>query len=202
MKNENVLRLLVREIMCEATQLNPALLGKVGGQSALVFGPGAQKLLTSNGMTTAEVATVSGRINNMSEVTFKANDSIFKSQAAAFGLKPSLLKAMSIEETTLGKSMKNTAGSTAAGLLQITKPTIDTLNANLPAGTHYDYNKLASDPSLSVKAVAHYIKFFLIDKRGLTDRASILKAYKTGPDAANYAARVEAFKKFVDIVGI
>jgi len=202
MKNENILRSLVREMMNEAAQLNPALLGKVGGQNALVFGPNAQKFLVSKGMSQSEVATVSGRINNMSETTFKANDSIFKSQAAAFGLKPSLLKAMSIEETTLGKSMTNAAGSTAAGLLQITKPTIDTLNANLPAGTHYDYNKLAGNPALSVKAVAHYIKFFLIDKRGLNDRASILKAYKTGPDAANYAARVEAFKKFVDIVGI
>lgn len=199
---EKNLRSLIREMLNEATALDPSLLGKVGGQTALVFGPGAQKFLISKGMTQAEVATVSGRINNMLETTFKAHDNVFTTQGAAFGLKPSLLKAMSIEETTLGKSMTNAAGSTAAGLLQITKPTIDTLNANLPAGTHYDYSKLASDPTLSVKAVAHYIKLFLMDKKGLKDRASILKAYKTGPDAANYVARVEAFKKFVDIVGL
>lgn len=202
MLKEHDLRHLIRLIISEAVSIDPSLLGKVGGQSALVFGPNSVKFLMSKGMTQEEVKTVSGRINNMSAATFAAHDSIFKTQAAAFGLKPSLLKAMSIEETTLGKSMKNTAGSTAAGLLQITKPTIDTLNANLPAGIHYDYNRLATDPSLSVKAVAHYIKFFLIDKKGLNDRVSILKAYKTGADSANYVSRVEAFKKFVDIVGM
>lgn len=202
MMPENALRLLIRGLISEATQVEPALLGKVDGQTALVFGPAAQKFLVSKGMTQAEVSTVSGRINNMLMTTFKAHDSVFKAQGEAFGLKPSLLKAMSIEETTLGKSMTNAAGSTAVGLLQITKPTIETLNANLPAGIHYDYSKLASDTSLSVRAVAHYIKTFLMDKRGLKDRTSILKAYKTGPDAANYAARVEAFKKLVDIVGL
>lgn len=197
---EQALRGLIRQMLAEVT--DPSLLGKVGGNQALVFGPGALKFLTSKGMTQDEVKAVSGRINNMLETTFRAHDDTFRTQAAAFGLKPSLLKAMSIEETTLGKSMTNAAGSTASGLLQITKPTIDTLNANLPAGTHYDYSKLASDPALAVKAVAHYIKAYLMEKRGLKDRVSILKAYKTGPDSANYVARVEAFKKFVDITGI
>jgi hypothetical protein len=109
---------------------------------------------------------------------------------------------MSIEETTLGSSMTNAAGSTAAGLLQITKPTLDTLNANLPQGSHYDYKSLTSDPGMSVKIAAHYIKAYLMGKMGLRDRVSILKAYKTGGDSANYVTRVEAFKKFVDIVGM
>jgi hypothetical protein len=202
MQTEKILRCVIREVISESAQSTSSLLGTVGGKSAFVFGPNAQKFLISKGMTQAEVSIISNRMNNMLETTFKAHDSVFKTQGAAFGLKPSLLKAMSIEETTLGKSMTNASGSTAAGLLQITKPTVDTLNANLPAGIHYDYNRLVSDPSLSVKVVAHYIKLFLMDKKGLKDRASILKAYKTGPDSANYVSRVEAFKKFVEIVGL
>jgi len=108
---------------------------------------------------------------------------------------------MAIEETTLGKDFANTGGGTAAGLLQITKSTIDTLNANLPKGVHYDHAAILSNPTMSVKAVAHYISHFLIDKRNLKDRTSILKAYKTGPDSENYVRRVNAFMKLVDIIG-
>jgi hypothetical protein len=202
MLSEKILRSLVREILVESVALDPKLLGTVDGSPSIVFGKNATTYLTSKGMTPPEIQTVSARINNISIENFKKYDQAFKQFAAEQGLKPSLLKAMSIEETTLGLSLKNTSGSTAAGLLQINKPTLDTLNANLPNGVRYEYQTLSSDPVASVKIAAHYIKAYLIGKLGLKDRASILKAYKTGPDSSNYVARVEAFKKFVDITGM
>jgi soluble lytic murein transglycosylase-like protein len=194
---------LIRELILESSGIDPALLGSVGGNSAIVLGPQARKLLASSGLTPEEIAIVSNRINNIKVSDFRKYDHVFRNHASAHGLKPSLLKAMSIEETTLGiGGLANTKGSTAAGLIQITKPTLDTLNANLPKGVHYDYEKLFTDPGYSVKVAAHYIQHFLIGKRGLKDRASILRAYKTGPDSDNYVKRVEAFKKLVDMTGV
>jgi hypothetical protein len=200
--SEKIIRSIIKRILMEATDLDPSLLGNVAGAQSIVLGANASKYLMSKGMNQAEIKIVFDRINNMSIVSFNKYDEAFKTHAAAHGLKPSLLKAMSIEETTLGKNLKNLSGSTAAGIIQITKPTLDTLNANLPAGVHYDYNSLLSDPALSIKIAAHYIKDYLIGKLGLKDRASILRKYKTGADASNYAARVEAFKKFIDAVGL
>lgn len=202
MISEKILRSLVREMISEAALIEPTLLGKVDGVPSIVIGKNAESYLRSKGMTVDEISTVFSRINNVSVDNFKRYDQTFKKYAAEHGLKPSLLKAMSIEETTLGKSMTNADGSTAAGLIQITKPTLDTLNANLPKDVHYDYKSLTSDPGMSIKIAAHYIKSYLIDKLGLKDRASILMAYKTGSDAPNYVKRVEAFKKFVEIVGM
>lgn len=203
MVGHQLIRTLVHEMLNEAANLDPTLLGNVKGAPSIVIGPKAQGFLVSKGMTPEEVSIVAGRINNVKIDDFNRYDSVFKSHASSHGLKPSLLKAMSIEETTLGiQGLKNAKGSTASGLIQITKPTLDTLNANLPQGVHYKYESLASDPGLSVKIAAHYIQHYLIGKRGLKDRASILKAYKTGPDAPNYVKRVEAFKKFVEIVGL
>lgn len=203
MEAKNLVRRLVRELIQESSDINQALLGSVKGNPSIVLGPQARKFLEANGLTTEEVSIVFNRINNIGVSDFKKYDQVFRNHASAHGLKPSLLKAMSIEETTLGLGgLSNTSGSTAAGLIQITKPTLDTLNANLPKGVHYDYEKLFTDPGYSVKVAAHYIQRFLIEKKGLKDRVSILRAYKTGPDSDNYVRRVEAFKKFVDIVGL
>jgi soluble lytic murein transglycosylase-like protein len=203
MEAKNLVRRLVRELIQESSDINQALLGSVKGNPSIVLGPQARKFLEANGLTTEEVSIVFNRINNIGVSDFKKYDQVFRNHASAHGLKPSLLKAMSIEETTLGLSgLSNTSGSTAAGLIQITKPTLETLNANLPKGVHYDYEKLFTDPGYSVKVAAHYIQRFLIEKKGLKDRVSILRAYKTGPDSDNYVKRVEAFKKFVDIAGL
>lgn len=203
MRESYLIRALIKEILAEAASIDPSLLGNVKGAAAIVIGPKAQAFLAAKGMNPEEISIVVGRINNVKVADFNKYDDAFRSYGAAHGLKPSLLKAMSIEETTLGiRGLKNQSGSTAGGLIQITKPTLDTLNANLPAGVHYKYENLFSDPAFSVKVVAHYIQHYLIGKRGLKDRASILKAYKTGPDAPNYVKRVEAFKKFVEIIGL
>ena len=128
---------LIRELILESSGIDPALLGSVGGNSAIVLGPQARKLLASSGLTPEEIAIVSNRINNIKVSDFRKYDHVFRNHASAHGLKPSLLKAMSIEETTLGiGGLANTKGSTAAGLIQITKPTLDTLNSNLPKGVH------------------------------------------------------------------
>lgn len=200
MNAEKILRQLIGEILWEA--IDPVLMGNMSGKQALVLGPNAKKFLISKGMTSGEVSLVFERINNITVEQFQKYDEDFRKYAAQYGLKPSLLKAMAIEETSLGKSLKNLQGSTAAGIIQITKPTLDTLNMNLPPGKRYDYNSLLGDPGKSIEIAAHYIKDFLIGKKKLTDRAAILKAYKTGPDAPNYVTRVEAFKKFVEIVGL
>jgi len=200
MMNENLLRLSIRNILLEDAAINPALLGDVGGTKSFVFGPKAKKFLSSMGLTAEEISYVVDRLHNLSLDRFNRYDDEFINSGRKFGLKPSTLKAMAIEETTLGKSLTNAEGSTAAGVIQITKPTLDTFNKNLPKGFSYDYNVLTSNPAKSIEIAAHYIDHFLIKGRGLKDRTSILSAYKTGPDSANYVKRVNAFKKFVDIV--
>lgn len=202
MISELTLRSLVRELIAEAVALDPSLLGNVNGVQSIVFGKKATAYLLSKGMTSNDISIITSRLNNISVDNFKKYDQVFKQHAAAHGLQPTLLKAMSIEETTLGSKLKNQKGSSAAGLIQITGPTLATLNANLPKGVHYKYESLLSDPGASVGVAAHYIKSYLIQKLGLKDRGSILKAYKTGPDAENYVIRVEAFKKFVEIIGM
>lgn len=200
MMNENLLRLSIRNILLEDVEINPALLGKVGGETSFVFGPKARRFLASLGLSAEEVGYVVDRLHNMSLSLFNRYDDKFISAGRKFGLKPSTLKAMAIEETTLGKSLTNAEGSTAAGVIQITKPTLDTFNKNLPQDIKYDYSTLTSDPGKSIEIAAHYIDHFLIKGRGLKDRTAILSAYKTGADSSNYVKRVNAFKKFVDLV--
>ena len=207
MQNDKQLRVLIKGILLESANFDKALTGKYNNQPALVFGPGAKSYLTSPdrgelSMSDWEFNTVFERLNNTTLDNFQKYDKTFTKQGNDHRLKPSLLKAMSIEETTLGKHLINQKGGSAAGLVQITKATIDTLNNNLPKGVHYNYSDVLANPELSVKVVAHYIRAFLMDKRGLEDRESILTAYKTGSDSANYIKRVNAFKKLVDIIGL
>jgi soluble lytic murein transglycosylase-like protein len=200
MMNENLLRLSIRSILSEDAKINPALLGDVSGSQSFVFGPKAKKFLASVGLTPEEIGYIVDRLHNMRLDRFNRYDDEFISSGRKFGLKPSTLKAMAIEETTLGKSLTNAEGSTAAGVIQITKPTLTTFNKNLPKGVSYDYDTLTSNPEKSIEIAAHYIDHFLIKGKGLKDRTAILSAYKTGPDSANYVKRVNAFKKFVDLV--
>ena len=197
---ENLIRLVIQNILLEDAQIDPSLLGDVKGSQALVFGPKAKKFLAANGMTSEEISYVMERLHNTTIDRFNRYDADFISAGRKFGLKPSTLKAMAIEETTLGKSLTNAEGSTAAGVIQITKPTLTTFNKNLPKGVSYDYDTLISNPEKSIEIAAHYIDHFLIKGKGLKDRTAILSAYKTGPDSANYVKRVNAFKKFVDLV--
>lgn len=200
MMNENLLRLSIRNILLEDAAIDPVFLGIVNGRESLVFGPKAKKFLASSGLSAEEIGYVVDRLNNMSIERFNRYDTEFVNSGSRFGLKASTLKAMAIEETTLGKSLTNAAGSTAAGVIQITKPTLDTFNKNLPKGIRYDYNTLTTNPEKSIEIAAHYIDHYLIKGRGLKDRKAILTAYKTGSDSDNYVKRVNAFKKFVDIV--
>jgi hypothetical protein len=200
MMKENLIRLVIQNILLEDAQIDPSLLGDVKGSQALVFGPKAKKFLAANGMSSEEIGYVMERLHNTTIDRFNRYDAEFISAGRKFGLKPSTLKAMAIEETTLGKSLTNAAGSTAAGVIQITRPTLTTFNNNLPKGVSYDYDTLTSNPEKSIEIAAHYIDHFLIKEKGLKDRTAILSAYKTGPDSANYVKRVNAFKKFVDLV--
>jgi hypothetical protein len=207
MQNDKQIRVLIKSILLEVAKFDKELTGKYNNQPALVFGPGAKSYLTSPErgdlrMSDWEFNTVFERLNNTTLEDFQKYDKTFTKHGKDHRLKPSLLKAMSIEETTLGKNLINQSGGSAAGLIQITKGTIDTLNNNLPKGVHYSYNDVLSNPAFSVKVVAHYIRAYLMDKRGLADRASILTAYKTGPDSVNYIKRVNAFKKLVDVIGL
>ena len=201
MMNENLIRLAIRNILLEDVQIDPVLLGKVGDNVAFVFGKGARQFLAKNNFTPEEVGYIVGRLNNITLDQFNRYDDNFIRSGRKFGLKPSTLKAMAIEETTLGKNLQNTQGSSAAGIIQITKPTLATFNKNLPKGVSYNYDDLLTNPEKSIEIAAHYIDHFLIKGKGLgNDRKAILKAYKTGPDSENYVKRVEAFKKFVDLV--
>ena len=200
MINENLIRLAIRNILLEDAQIDPSLLGDFRGNQALVFGPKAKKFLAANGMKNEEIGYVVGRLDNTTLDLFNRYDDDFVRAGHMYGLKPSTLKAMAIEETTLGKNLQNLQGSTAAGIIQITKPTLTTFNNNLPTGIRYNYDDLISNPAKSIEIAAHYIDHFLIKGKGLKDRTKILSAYKTGPDSANYVKRVNAFKKFVDLV--
>jgi hypothetical protein len=203
MTHENQIRLIVRSILQEAAHFDKTLLGDVDGVKSLVFGQHAQKFLKSKGMSDEEYKIVSDRLNDMHVDHFEKYDADFKTYGRKFGIKPSTLKAMAIEETSLGTHLvTSSAGGSAAGIIQITKPTLDTLNANIPGNIHYSYESLVSNPAKSIEIAAHYISHFLIGKRGLKSRSEMLSAYKTGPDSANYVKRVNAFKKLVDIIGI
>lgn len=207
MQKDKQIRLMIRNILLEAAVFDKALTGKYENQPALVFGPSAKAYLTSPDrgvlrMSNEEFNEVFKRLNNTTLEKFQKYDKTFRTHGNAHGISPSLLKAMSIEETTLGKHFINQSGGTAAGLIQITKDTIDTLNNNTPKGVHYNYSDVLTNPTFSVKVVAHYIDAFLKQKRGLPDDAACLRAYKTGPDSENYVKRVNAFKKLVDIIGL
>jgi hypothetical protein len=206
MMKEDLVRFTVRSILLEAADIDRSLTGKYNSETALVFGDKSKKYLTSPERGTSQMSDwefneVFTRLNNTTLEKFRKYDGPITRYASEFGLKPGLLKAMAIEETTLGKDLLNKSGGTAAGLIQITKGTLATLNNNLPKGVHYSYDDILSNPDLSVKAVAHYISHYLIGKKGLKDRSSILRAYKTGPDSENYVKRVNAYKKLVDIIG-
>jgi hypothetical protein len=201
MRTQQILRSLIGEILNEA--IDPSLLGAVAGKQAIVIGPNAKKFLATKGMSTNEINLVFERINNVTLEQWQRYDADFKKYGMMYGLTPSLLKAMAIEETSLGKNLANLQGSSAAGVIQITKPTLNTLNMNIAdPNQHYDYNTLLSNAGKSIEIAARYIKEFLIGKKKLKGRPEILRAYKTGSDAPNYVIRVEAFKKFVDIVGL
>lgn len=198
---------MIRNILLEVAVFDKALTGKFENQPALVFGKGAKAYLTSPDrgslrMTDEEFDLIFERLNNMTLANFQKYDSVFNEYGDEFGISSSLLKAMSIEETTLGKHLINQKGGTAAGLIQITSQTIDTLNKNLPKGIHYNYNEVLANPKFSVKVVAHYIAAFLKKKKGHETEAEYLKAYKTGSDSDNYVKRVNTFKKLVNIIGL
>lgn len=207
MHKDKQIRLMIRNILLEAAVFDKALTGKYENQPALVFGPGAKAYLTSPDrgqlrLSGEEFDMIFERLNNTTLANFQKYDRVFKEYGDEFGVSRSLLKAMSIEETTLGKHLINQKGGTAAGLIQITSQTIDTLNKNLPKGIHYNYSDVLTNPKFSVKVVAHYIAAFLKNKKGHENEAEYLKAYKTGPDSENYVKRVNAFKKLVNIIGL
>lgn len=196
MNSEKVLRNLVREMLEES--IEPSLTGNVSGKPSIVLGPNAKKFLAAK-MTPEEINLVFERMNNVSLEQFQRYDAYFDQYGNEYGIPGggSLLKAMAIEETTLGKNLRNQSGSTAAGVIQITAPTLKTLNQNLPEGQHYDYKTLTSDPAKSIQIAAHYISEILMKGQGLGSLEQILARYKTGPDMANYVKRVKAFQKFV-----
>ena len=207
MHKDKQIRLMIRNILLEAAVFDKALTGKYENQPALVFGPGAKAYLTSPDrgqlrLSGEEFDLVFKRLNNTTLEKFQKYDSAFKTHGNAHGISSSLLKAMAIEETTLGKHLINQKGGSAAGLIQITKGTIDTLNNNIPKDVHYNYSDVLTNPTFSVKVVAHYIDAFLKKKRDLSDEAAYLRAYKTGPDSENYVKRVNAFRKLVNIIGL
>jgi soluble lytic murein transglycosylase-like protein len=170
-------------------------------KSMFAFGPKSNELLASSGYAPDEIAVIVKKLHTMTLAEFLKYDQTFKKVGAQYGLQPSLLKAMALEETALLSRM-NTSGSTAAGLLQMTQGTLDTFNKNLPKGVHYQYETLLGNPSKSIEIAGHYIKHFLVDKLNLTSQGKILGAYKTGPDSKKYARRVIALKKFIDLFGI
>lgn len=200
MMKESLLRETIRNLLNEG-EIPDVLLGSVRGVQSLVFGPKATQFLTDRGFSPEEIAIIVKRLHNTSIDAYKKYDHVFNDPNYRHGLKPSLLKAMAIEETTLGKDLTNQQGGEAAGVIQITPDTLKTFNENLPKGVHYNFSDLTARPEFSIKVAAHYISDFLMKKKGLTDRRSILAAYKTGVDIPDYFKRVTAFMKFVNLVG-
>jgi len=201
MSKEMLLREFIRDLLTEGP-IPEELLGRVNGVKSIVFGPKARQLLAQNGFTPEEIDIVVERLNNLSVDQYTRYDSIFRNPDYHHGMKPALLKAMAIEETTLGKDLTNQQGGEAAGVIQITPDTLKTFNDNLPKGVHYNFSDLTRNPNMSIKIAAHYISDFLMGKKGLRDRLSILRAYKTGADANDYFKRVSAFMKFVNLIGL
>lgn len=164
------------------------------------IGEDSKAALVRSGFTPEEIELIFKKMNTMLVSEFKKYDPFFIKFGNQFNISPELLKAMALEETAL-LSRKNEAGSTAAGLIQMTQPTLDTFNANLPKGVNYSYKSLANNPGQSIKIAAHYIRHFLMNKKKLGTVEQIMGAYKTGSDSQNYAKRVTAYKKFINLFG-
>jgi len=201
MINERSLRLLIREIITEAAAIDQRLLGNMGGNLVIALGPKAQEAMKQAGITDAEYQTIFSRVNNVSVKDFSKYDADFQANGTKYNVNPDILKAMAIEETTLGLRANNESGSTATGILQMTAPTLETFNKNLPSGVRYQAADLGN-PKRSIQIVSHYLNSYLMKGKPLTDREIPILGtrYKTGSDAANYAARVQAFLKFVRLM--
>lgn len=164
------------------------------------IGEGSKAALAKAGFTPEEIGFIDIKMNTMLLSEYKKYDPYFVKFGNQFKIDPIILKAMAIEETALLSRKNKQEGMTAAGLVQLTKPTLATLNANLPKGVHYSYESLANDPVQSIKITAHYIRRILIEKRNLNIEQAIA-AYKTGPDSQNYLRRVTAYRKFIKLFG-
>ena len=181
---------------------------------SLGFGTRPIHRVRVNGKTEikSDVGLLTFKLNTLDLSAFNAYDQYFKKYASA-ELPASLLKAMALEETTLGKDTSSNA-STAEGVLQVVGGTLDYLNTKRKwlGKPPYSASNLMNSPEMSIKIAAEYIKNHMLAPRKMLsgDRNvggfdyttdEMLARYKTGDDGPRYAERVKVYKKFIDDLG-
>ena len=228
------LRQFIRLLLQEVATIPVELTGKKNGQPAFVFGKKSKEYLSGilDTNSSHRVATEDGvkymndvqlvihKLNNMLLSQYNMYDTEFKRNAGGL-LTPDLLKAIAIEETTLGVSTSSSE-STAEGILQVLEGTLETLNKrrarknkkfklNPPLEIYTEADRV--DPVKSIEIGATLIKDHLLGKEnydkdglnlggeGITSIDKMLGRYKTGPDSGNYAKRVRVYQAFINALG-
>ena len=228
------LRHFIRLLLQEVATIPVELRGKKDNQPAFVFGKKSKEYLSEilNTNSSHRVATEDGvkymndvqlvihKLNNMLLSQYSMYDAEFRKNASGL-LTPDLLKAIAIEETTLGVSTSSSA-STAEGILQVLEGTLETLNKrrarknkkyklNPPLKIYTEADRV--DPVKSIEIGATLIKDHLLGKEnydkdglnlggeGITSIDKMLGRYKTGPDSENYAKRVRVYQTFINALG-
>lgn len=77
------------------------------------------------------------------------------------------------KETNFDPSLKNSKTS-ATGLMQITKPAVDTVNKNSPAGVHFEHSEMY-DAKTNIQCGTRYLDIAKVKLAGID------KSYGTGP---------------------
>ncbi len=88
-------------------------------------------------------------------------------------------------ESSFKPEAKNPS-STATGLMMMTKPAIDTTNANIPAGIHFAHSEM-TDPDKAIAAGTWYLNV-IFKHEGTGDKAKTLKRFGDGTDS--YATKI------------
>lgn len=83
------------------------------------------------------------------------------------------------KESSFDPLAKSTT-STATGLMQITKPAVDTVNNTTPPGTHFDHSEM-TDPVKNIQCGTFFLKFLM---RTFAKKEA-LEHYGTGPGYAD-----------------
>jgi hypothetical protein len=83
-------------------------------------------------------------------------------------------------ESSFDPSATAPAPSSSAGLMMVNHPAIDTVNANTPAGIHFEYSDM-SDPGKAIACGTWYFKI-INDHAGNGDKRETLRLYRGAPD--------------------
>lgn len=84
------------------------------------------------------------------------------------------------------KAKEKGKGSSARGLMQITKPAVQDVNRNTPKGVHFTYEEM-TDPAKNIQAATYYLDL-LWNRGGKEDAVKTLQLYRGISSNKTYSA--------------